>query len=82
MPSADDNYVESYGNNIKKLRGAKGGGALANHNSIVDAISDWLLTAHIPHKGGVRGRPKTCKDMFTHITQDFVLLAGWVRQYL
>ena len=44
--------------------------ALANHNGIVDAtISDWLLTAHIPHKGGVRGRPKTCKDMFTHITQ-------------
>jgi hypothetical protein len=69
MPSADDNYVEPYGNNIKKLRGAKGGGALANHNSIVDAISDWLLTAHIPHKGGVRGRPKTCKEMFTHITQ-------------
>ena len=69
MPSVDDNYVEPYGNNIKKLRGAKGGGALANHNSIVDAISDWLLTAHIPHKGGVRGRPKTYKDMFTHITQ-------------
>ena len=27
------------------------------------------LRAHIPHKGGVRGRPKTCKGMFTHITQ-------------
>ena len=54
---------------LKKLRGAKGGGALANHNGIVDAISEWLLRAHIPHKGGVRGRPKTCKDMFTHITQ-------------
>ena len=32
-------------------------------------ISDYLLKAHIPHEGGVRGRPKTCKDMFTHITQ-------------
>ena len=69
MPSVDDNYVEPYGNNIKKLRGAKGGGALANHNGIVDAISDWLLRAHIPHKGGVRGRCKTRKDMSTHITQ-------------
>jgi hypothetical protein len=69
MPSVDDNYVEPYGNNIKKLRGAKGGGALANHNSIVDVISDWLLKVHIPHMGGVRGRLKTCKDMFTHITQ-------------
>ena len=42
---------------------------MANHNSIVDVISDWLFKVHIPHTGGVRGRPKTCKDMFTHITQ-------------
>ena len=69
MPFVNDNYVEPYGNSIKKLRGAKGGGGLANHNGIVDAISDWLLRAHIPHKGGVRGRPKTCKIVFTHITQ-------------
>ena len=42
---------------------------MANHNSIVDVISDWLLKVHIPHMGGVRGRLKTCNDMFTHITQ-------------
>ena len=35
----------------------------------MDVISDWLLKVHIPHMGGVRGRLKTCKDMFTHITQ-------------
>ena len=68
-PALDDLTVDPYGNNIKKLRGATGGGALTNHNGIVNVISDYLLKAHIPHKGGVRGRPKTCKDMFTHITQ-------------
>ena len=69
MPSLDDKKVDPYGNNIKKLRCATGGGFLTNHNGIVNVISDYLLKARIPHKGGSRGRPKTCKNMFTHVTQ-------------
>ena len=63
MPSLDDKKVDPYGNNIKKLRGATGGGALTNHNGIVNVISDYLLKARIPHKG-VTG---TAKDVQGHV---------------
>jgi len=64
-----DKHVDPFGNNIKKLVGAEGGGTTGNHNGVVDVISTWLKRAGIPHKGGAQGRPRTCKDMFTLITQ-------------
>ena len=37
--SAPDKAVDAFGNNIKKLLGAEGGGTTANHNSFMNAIS-------------------------------------------
>ena len=58
--------VDSHGNNLKKLKGATGGGTSQLHNSLVNHLSYWLQRAKIPHKGGAQGKPKTCKDLFTH----------------
>jgi len=35
---ATDKFVDAFGNNIKKLVGAEGGGTTANHNSFMNAI--------------------------------------------
>ena len=53
----------------KKLPGAPGGGTTANHTSIVDTISRWFKRADLPREGGASGLPRTCKGLFTHITQ-------------
>ena len=68
--SAADKRVDPFGNNIKKLVGATGGGTLANHNATVDCMSMWLERGKIPHLGGCRGKPTTCKGLFTHVTQE------------
>jgi hypothetical protein len=67
--SAADRNVDTFGNNIKKLVGAGGGGTTINHDSFVHAMSRWLKRARIPHKGGASGTSRTCKGLFTHITQ-------------
>ena len=59
--------VDPYGNNIKKLNHAKGGGTTQNHNTFVNLLSYWLSRAGVPHRGGRHGKPTTCKDLFTHI---------------
>ena len=60
--------VDPFGNNIKKLRAALGGGTLRNHNSFVDQLSFWLARASVPHRGGKQGKPQTCKDLFSCVT--------------
>ena len=45
-----------------------------NHDAFVNALSYWLAKASIPHKGGWRGRPRSCKGLFTHIVHQFNLL--------
>ena len=30
----------------------------------------WLERGKIPHLGGCRGKPPTCKGLFTHVTQE------------
>lgn len=59
--------VDPFGNNIKKLNHAKGGGTTQNHNTIVNLLSYWLARAGVPHRGGRHGKPRSCKDLFTHI---------------
>ena len=67
--SAPDKFVDAFGNNIKKLVGAEGGGTTANHNSFLNVISAWSRRARIPHRGGTSGTPRTCKGMFSAYTQ-------------
>ena len=67
--SARDNFVDAFGNNIKKLVGAEGGGTTANHNSFTNVISAWCRRAQIPHRGGTSGTPRTCKGLFSAFTQ-------------
>jgi len=67
--SAADKSVDPFGNNIKKLVGAEGGGTTINHDSFVNVISRWLKRAGVPHRGGAAGNG-TCKNLFTHITQN------------
>jgi hypothetical protein len=45
-----------------------------NHDAFVDILSYWLAKASIPHKGGWRGRPRSCKGLFTHIAHQINLL--------
>ena len=59
--------VDPFGNNLKKLKGALGGGTTRNHNSFVDRVSSWLSRARVPHRGGNKGQPKSCKDLFNRI---------------
>ena len=58
--------VGPYGNEIKTLQGATGGGTTTNHNAIQNTVSNALNKASIPHKGGIRGQPPTCKGAFMH----------------
>jgi hypothetical protein len=60
--------VDPFGNNIKKLIGATGGGTLKNHNAFVDTLSFWLSRTWVPHRGGMHGKPRTCKDIFNHLS--------------
>ena len=59
--------VDPFGNNLKKLRAALGGGTTRNHNSFVDRLSYWLSRARVPHRGGNKGKPQSCKDLFNRI---------------
>ena len=40
----------------------------------MNALSTWLAKASIPHKGGWRGKPRSCKGLFTHIAHLLNLL--------
>ena len=60
--------VDPFGNNIKKLKAALGGGTLRNHNSFVDLLSFWLARASVPHRGGKQGKPQTCKNLFSRVS--------------
>ena len=67
--SSDTPRVELFGNAIKKLKGATGGGTTQNHNSFVNALSYWLgARAGIPLKGGTFGRPSSCKGIFSPLS--------------
>ena len=35
------------------------------HDRIQNCVSYWLKVARIPHRGGAKGRPNTCKGMFS-----------------
>jgi hypothetical protein len=59
--------VDPFGNNLKKLKGALGGGTTRNHNSFVDRLPYWLARASVPHRGGKQGKPQTCKDPFNRV---------------
>jgi len=59
--------VDPYGNNLKKLSNSEGDGFRMNHDAFVNILSSWLARASIPHKGGWRGKPKSCKGEFTHV---------------
>ena len=39
---------------------------LRTHNIIVDWLSHWLHAAGIQHRGGYKGRPGSCKGLFSH----------------
>jgi hypothetical protein len=61
--------VEPFGNTIKKLKSATGGGTTQNHNSFVDSLSYWLgARSSVPLRGGKCGKPRTCKGIFAHLT--------------
>ena len=45
------------------------GGTTTNHNTALGKIPQWLKRAGIPRMGGGSGLPRTCKGLFTHITQ-------------
>ena len=57
--------VDAFGNNVKKLKGAKGGGTTQNHNSFVDALSYWLgARASIPLQGVSMALQTPAKESF------------------
>jgi len=66
--------VDPYGSNLKKLSKSEGDGFRTNHDAFVNALSTWLAKASIPHKGGWRGKPRSCKGLFTHIAHLLNLL--------
>jgi hypothetical protein len=59
--------VDPFGNNLKKLKGALGGGTTRNHNSFVNRLSLWIGRGGVPHQGGTKGQPNSCKDLFIRI---------------
>ena len=59
--------VDRYGNNLKKVTGVKHDGVRALHDSLVDVMSTTLERARISHKGGVRGHPNSCSDIFSDL---------------
>jgi hypothetical protein len=59
--------VDPFGNNLKKLKAALGGGTTRNHNSFVDRLSFWLGRGGVSHRGGNKGKPQTCKDLFNRV---------------
>jgi hypothetical protein len=61
--------VDPYGNEIKTLQGATGGGTTTNHNANQNTVSQSLNRANIRHKGGLYGRPSTCKGAFSLAAQ-------------
>ena len=36
-----------------------------SHDVVVNWLSYWLRAARIPHRDGTKGRPNTCKGMFS-----------------
>ena len=36
-----------------------------SHDGFQNWVSHWLKVARIPHRGGAKGRPNTCKGMFS-----------------
>jgi hypothetical protein len=52
-----NHVVDLFGNNLKKMNHATAGGALINHNSILNIISFWLKRVSVPHRGGLFGKP-------------------------
>ena len=46
-----------------------GWGTTANSNSTADIKPRWPKWAGMPHMGGACGLPRTCKGLFTHVTQ-------------
>ena len=60
-------WVDPYGNNLKKVIGVKNDGVRALHDTIVDTMSTTLELAKIQHKGGVRGNPSSCSDVFSDL---------------
>jgi hypothetical protein len=54
--------VDKYAHNLTTVTGILGGGTAKNHNAVCGALSNGLLKAHIPHRGGVTDH--SCKHIF------------------
>jgi hypothetical protein len=53
--------IDPFGNNLKKLRGALGGGTTRNHNSIADRFSNWLHGQRCRTSEANRASPRPAK---------------------
>ena len=50
---------------------------LRSHNIIVDWLSHWLHAAGIRHRGGYKGRPGSCKGLFSDACSRVVVERKW-----
>jgi len=60
--------VDPSGYNLKKAQGLKNDGMRQNHDSFVNILSSWLARARKLHMGGSNGKPRTCKGLFSRIS--------------
>ena len=72
--------VDAEGNNLYmaklKATNLKARG-LRSHNIIVDWLSHWLHAAGIRHRGGYKGRPGSCKGLFSDACSRVVVERKW-----
>jgi hypothetical protein len=61
-----NDLVDPYGHNLKCITCVPGGHITELHNSVAATVSQSLIDAGIPHRGGGPSR-RTCKDIFAHV---------------
>ena len=56
--------VDLYGNSVKSATGVTGDGHRTLHDAVTNAISKTLRASEVPHRGGIQGKPRHCKDLW------------------
>ena len=57
--------VDMFGNNVKSATRVRGDGHRTLHDSMVNEASKSMRESGIPHGGGISGRPRDCKGVFS-----------------
>ena len=57
--------VDPFGNNVKSATRVTGDGHRTIHGNMVNEMSRTLKQSRVPHRGGIDGKPRNCKDVFS-----------------